>query len=107
MKPTIQLRLFVSGQDRTARRAIDNLRAVCGNTTIRCRYRIDLEIIDIHEHPGLADEDQVFATPTLLKKRPPPVRRIVGDLSNKQDILFIMGINSTPGTESDAGDGHA
>jgi len=107
MKPTIQLRLFVSGRDRAALRAIKSLRAVCEDTSIRSRYRIDLEIIDIHESPELADEDQVFATPTLLKKHPAPVRRVVGDLSNRQEILFTMDIKSTPGTESEAGDGKA
>ncbi|HSH42032.1 MAG TPA: circadian clock KaiB family protein [Arenicellales bacterium] len=107
MKPIIQLRLFVCGQDLAALRAIESLKAVCDDRTVRCRYRIDLEIIDIHESPELADEEQVFATPTLLKMQPPPARRLVGDLSSRKDILSIMDMESPSGTESGAGEGNA
>jgi len=90
----ISLRLFVSGRSPAAQRALENLRAVCDDEAVRRKYQIDLDVVDIQQSPELAEEDHILATPTLLKKLPLPVRRMVGDLSNQQDIYVTLDIES-------------
>lgn len=102
MKTKIALRLFISGQSRTAMRAIDNLKAVCDDPVVKRRYDLSVDIIDINESPQIAEEDRVLVTPTLLKKLPPPIRRVVGDLSDTQDILMTLDIDSSGREDSKA-----
>ena len=83
------LRLFVAGMTARSQRTIANLRAICA---AHIGNRVDLEIIDIYRSPQLAEADQVVAAPTLLKLRPLPVRRIIGDLSDKARVLRGLGL---------------
>ena len=83
------LRLFVAGMTARSQRTIGNLRAIC---VAHLGDRVDLEIVDIYQSPQLAEADQVVAAPTLLKLRPLPVRRIIGDLSDKPRVLRGLGL---------------
>ncbi|MDZ7839522.1 MAG: circadian clock KaiB family protein [Gammaproteobacteria bacterium] len=99
MKPKIKLRLFISRNSQAAERARDNLKAVCDDPAVKRRHDIELEIIDVDESPKLTAGDNVLVTPTLLKTLPEPVRRMVGDLSNEQDIFVTLDIDPPAGAE--------
>ena len=86
-----KLRLFVTGATARSVRAIENMRKVC-EENLKGRY--DLEVIDVYQNPEATRELQVVATPTLVKMLPEPLRRIIGDLSNKERVL--AGLNLTP-----------
>jgi circadian clock protein KaiB len=88
------LKLYVTGQTPRAQRAIANLRRLC-KEELEGRYEI--EIIDVLEHPQLAETDRVLATPTLIKQLPPPLRRVIGDLSNRDKVL--LGLDVRPRDE--------
>ncbi len=83
------LRLVIAGTSRRSTDAIANLTAIC-EKYLPGRY--DLEIIDIYQQPELAESLQVVAAPTLLKQMPPPLRRLVGDLSQAKRILFALDL---------------
>jgi circadian clock protein KaiB len=87
--PSYRLRLIVAGRTLRSRRAIDNLRQICDSRLIGM---VDLEVIDIYQLPEMAQEYQVVAAPTLLKLLPLPVRRIIGDLSNSEQILRSLDL---------------
>ena len=82
------LRLFVTGMTARSARAIENMRAIC-DEYLHGRY--DLEIVDIYQQPILASTEQIVAAPTLIKKLPLPMRRIIGDLSNRH--LVRLGLD--------------
>jgi circadian clock protein KaiB len=69
--------------------AIANLRRTC-EEELKGRY--DLQVIDVLEHPQLAEDDNILATPTLIKQLPPPLRRLIGDLSDKQKVLLGLEV---------------
>jgi circadian clock protein KaiB len=79
------LRLYVTGLTPRSERAVRNLRAIC-DEYLAGRY--DLEVIDIYQQPLLAKGEQIIAAPTLIKKLPLPVRRIIGDMSNRERVLL-------------------
>jgi circadian clock protein KaiB len=83
------LRLYITGMTLRSTQAIANIQAVC-RQYLPDRY--DLEVIDIYKHPQLASGEQIVATPTLIKKLPLPLRRMVGDLSNKERVLFGLDL---------------
>lgn len=86
-----ELRLYIAGQtDRTAT-ALDNLKRIC-EEHLSGRYR--LEIVDLLQNPTLARGDQILAVPTLVRRLPPPVKKIIGDLSNTERVL--VGLNLRP-----------
>ncbi len=85
------LRLFVAGINPKSRRAIENLMEIL-EENLKDQY--DLEIIDIYQQPIFAKEGQIVAAPTLIKELPPPLRRFVGDLSNKEKLLLGLELNS-------------
>lgn len=87
------LRLFVAGTTANSLHAIENLRRICD---AHLAGRVDLEIIDIYQQPELAGQHQVVAAPTLVKVLPPPLRRIIGDLSQEQRVLRGLGLPSPP-----------
>jgi circadian clock protein KaiB len=70
-----------------------NLKQIC-ETHLKGKYRI--EVIDLVVHPGLARAEQIVAIPTLIRKLPPPVKRIIGDLSNKERTLVGMELVARP-----------
>jgi circadian clock protein KaiB len=83
------LRLYVTGTTAGSIRAIQQVRRVCDE---HLEGRYDLEVIDIYQLPALAKNDQIIATPTLVKVLPAPLRRLIGDLSNLDRVLFGMDI---------------
>ncbi len=85
------LRLFVTGSTPRSLEAIRNIRAIC-DRELKGRY--ELEVIDIYQHPELAQGEQIVVAPTLVKKLPLPFRRIIGDLSSSERVL--VGLNLVP-----------
>lgn len=85
------LRLYVAGQTPRSLRAFANLRDIC-DKHLAGRYTI--EVIDLLENPQLAQGDQILAIPTLVRKLPPPLRKIIGDLSNTERVL--VGLDLKP-----------
>jgi circadian clock protein KaiB len=83
------LRLFTTGTTPRSSRAIRNLAEIC-ETNLRGKYV--LEVIDIYQEPGRASESDIIAAPTLIKIRPLPVRRIIGDLSDRPKVLLNLEI---------------
>lgn len=86
------LKLFIAGSTPRGQNAIAILRRIC-KEDLAGRYR--LEVIDVLERPKLAEQEKIVATPTLIKALPPPVRRVIGDLSDKEEIL--IGLDILPG----------
>lgn len=87
------LRLYVAGASPRSARAISHLKSICekyldGN--------FNLEIIDLYQQPELAAEEQIVASPTLVKKLPLPLRRLVGDLSDQKRLLMVLGVEDEP-----------
>jgi circadian clock protein KaiB len=78
------LRLYVTGTTARSTRAIANLRQVCEQ---HLTDRYDLEVIDVYQQPELAAREQLVAVPTLIRRLPLPLRRLVGDLSNRKRVL--------------------
>ena len=85
---TYILRLYVAGLTRRSKKAIENAQRIC-DENLQGRYK--LEIIDIAENPRLALVEQIIATPTLIKKLPLPLRRLIGDMSDAEK--FLLGID--------------
>jgi circadian clock protein KaiB len=83
------LRLFTSGTTHRSARAVRNLRDIC-ETDLKGNY--DLEVIDIYQEPGRATESDIIAAPTLIKEEPPPIKRMVGDLSDRPKVLYYLAI---------------
>ena len=88
---TWHLRLYVAGQTPKSIAAFANLKRIC-EEHLKGRYTI--EIIDLVENPQLAKGDQIFAIPTLVRKLPPPLRKIIGDLSDETRVL--VGLDLRP-----------
>ena len=85
------LRLYVAGQTPKSLAAFANLKAIC-EAHLQGKYTI--EVIDLLQHPQLASGDQILAIPTLVRKLPPPLRKIIGDLSNTERVL--VGLDLKP-----------
>jgi circadian clock protein KaiB len=86
---TWELRLYVAGQTAKSAAALANLQRYC-ETYLLGRYT--LEVIDLLKHPQLAEGDQILAIPTLVRKVPEPIRKIIGDLSNEERVLVGLDI---------------
>jgi circadian clock protein KaiB len=83
------LRLFVSGLSARSRRAIDNIKQLC-EAHLAGRY--ELQIIDIYQQPELAKDQQLIAVPTLIKKLPLPLRKLVGDMNDRARVMVMLGV---------------
>lgn len=88
-KPEWQLRLYVAGTTPRSVAALENLRRVC-ETHLAGRYSI--EVIDLLVNPRLAAGDQILAVPTLVRKVPEPIRKIIGDLSDEERVLVGLDV---------------
>jgi circadian clock protein KaiB len=86
-----QLRLYVAGQTPKSMAAFANLKDICEK---HLKGKYEIEVVDLLENPKLAKGDQIFAIPTLVRKLPEPIRKIIGDLSNKERVL--VGLNLYP-----------
>ena len=85
------LRLYVSGSMLKSARAVNNLKRIC-EQYLKGRY--ELKVVDICRHPNLARSEQIVAAPTLIKRLPLPLRRLIGDLSNQESVL--LGLDLRP-----------
>ncbi len=88
---TWYLRLYVAGQTPKSLTAFANLKKYC-DETLPGRYEI--EVVDLLEHPQLAEGDQIVAIPTLVRRLPPPMKKIIGDLSSRERTL--VGLDLKP-----------
>ncbi len=86
-----RLRLYVAGQTPKSLIALANLKRLC-ESELAGRYQ--LEVIDLLEHPHLASQDEILAVPTLVRKLPPPIRKVIGDLSSKERVLVGLGLDT-------------
>lgn len=82
------LRLYITGMTPRSEQAISNLRRIMAD---ELDDGYELEIVDVLERPQLAEDERIIATPTLIKRLPPPLRRIIGDLSNTD--LVVLGLD--------------
>jgi circadian clock protein KaiB len=89
-----ELRLYVAGQSPKSLEAFANLKRIC-EEHLKGRYTI--EVVDLLENPQLAKGDQILAVPTLVRKLPPPIRKIIGTLSEEDRVL--VGLNIRPHNE--------
>ncbi len=98
--PKYVFKLYVTGRTPRSERAISNLHRIC-ETALKHQYEI--MVIDVLEEPHLAEQDRILATPTLVKQLPPPVRRVLGDLSDTEQVLWGLDVWQSFGDFSDAG----
>jgi circadian clock protein KaiB len=89
------LKLYVAGRSARAEAALRNLEAICEE---HLSGRYEIEVIDLLKHPQLARGDQIVAVPTLVRRLPQPIKRIIGDLSNADRVL--IGLDLRPRTRS-------
>ncbi|GAB2849729.1 circadian clock KaiB family protein [Hymenobacter segetis] len=93
LQETWELRLYVAGQTPKSVTALANLKRYC-EQHLKGRYK--LEVVDLLVNPQLAEGDQILAIPTLVRKVPEPIRKIIGDLSNEERVL--VGLDVRPAT---------
>lgn len=91
--PKLVLRLYVAGTSTRSMRAIQNAKEIC-DENLAGHY--ELEVIDIFQQPSLAKDDQILAVPTLIKKLPAPLRRFIGDLSDRNVVLVGLDLKRKP-----------
>ena len=91
----LSLKLYVTGQTSRTQRASVHLRQIVKG------LEADLKIIDVLENPQMAEDDAILATPTLIKASPKPIRRIIGDLSDKKKVLLGLGLDPCSGSDDD------
>jgi circadian clock protein KaiB len=89
----IELRLYIAGQTGRSIAALANLRRIC-EEHLAGRYRV--EVIDLLQHPDQAQRDQIVAIPTLVRRLPEPIRRIIGDLSDSERVLVGLEVEPKP-----------
>jgi circadian clock protein KaiB len=92
-----ELRLYVAGQTRKSLSALANLQRIC-REHLGDKYRV--EVVDLLEHPSLAQGDQILAIPTLVRKLPAPIRKIIGDLSDTERVLVGLDLKHREGAKS-------
>jgi circadian clock protein KaiB len=92
-KEIYELRLYIAGQTAKSATALRNLKKYCEEHLLD---QYSIEIIDLLKNPQLAEGDQILAIPTLVKKVPEPVRKIIGDLSNEEKVLVGLDIRPRP-----------
>jgi len=88
-----ELRLYVAGRSGKSVAAFENLKKLC-DEHLAGKYRI--EVVDLLVHPQLAKGDQIVAIPTLVRKLPPPIRKVIGDLSNPEHTLVGLQLRPAP-----------
>jgi len=91
VKQKYELRLYVAGKTPKSVTALSNLKKYCEE---HMKGEYSIEVIDLLVHPQLAEGDQILAIPTLVKKVPEPVRKIIGDLSNEEKVLVGLDIRT-------------
>jgi circadian clock protein KaiB len=87
------LRLYVAGQSAKSLRAFANLKVLCED---HLAGRYEIEIIDLIDNPSLAGGDDILAVPTLVRRLPPPLRKVIGDLSDTERVLIGLRVEPEP-----------
>jgi len=85
------LRLYLTGASERSSRAIESVKNLC-EQYLKGRY--DLEVIDLYQQPHRAKADQIIAVPTLIKELPPPLRRLIGDLTNTRRVMIALDLKA-------------
>lgn len=88
-RKTYVLHLYVTGMTPQSMRAIDNVKKLCEQ---HLHGRYELEVVDLYQNPKLAEGEQIIAVPTLIKKLPLPLRRVIGDMSKAERILVGLDL---------------
>jgi len=83
------LKLYVTGETVASRRAIRNLTEIC-EAELEGEYQIT--VVDLLKQPAMAEDERIVATPMLIKELPPPLRRIIGDLSDREEVLLGLDV---------------
>ena len=89
------LKLYITGKTPRTQNAVSMLKRIC-EEELEGHY--ELQVIDVLERPQLAEDEKILATPTLIKVMPLPLRRIIGDLSDKQKVLLFLDLHPFPET---------
>ena len=92
------LRLYVTGTTGKSVHAIQNVRRICEE---HLKGVYELEVVDLYKNLPLARGDQIIAAPTLVKRLPAPLRRLIGDMSDEQRVLIGLDLRPRPGRRSD------
>ncbi len=87
------LKLYITGMTPNSKRAVENVKRICEE---HLHGRYELEVIDIYQQPMLAEGEQILAAPTLIKKLPDPLRRLIGDMSNTEKVLLGLDLRPKP-----------
>src|SRR5262245_12815033 len=87
------LRLYMTGTRSRSLRALENIKKIC-EQFVPGGY--ELEVVDLYQQPAMAAEEQIIAAPTVVRRRPLPVRRVIGDMSNAQRVLDGLDLHSAP-----------
>ena len=82
-------RLYVAGRSPNSIRAIQNITKIC-DEYLQGKY--ELEVIDIYQQPDLVEKEQILAIPTLIKKLPPPLQKLIGDMTNKEQVIICLDL---------------
>lgn len=85
------LKLYITGHTVRSQQAINNLQQIIEE---KLNDKYQMKVIDILEHPKLAEDEKILATPLLMKKLPPPIRRIIGDLSDSEKVLMGLDLRT-------------
>ena len=85
--PKRKMRLYVAGMSARSSLAISNIRAICEQ---QYKDGFELEIIDIYQQMDMAERDNIIAAPTLIRMLPPPLLRLIGDMTDKEKVLLVM-----------------
>ena len=85
------LKLYVVGRTIRSERAIANLRRIC-EEDLKCAFKI--AVVDILEHPQLAEDEKIIATPVVIRELPQPMRRVIGDLSDAEKVLIGLDLHA-------------
>jgi circadian clock protein KaiB len=93
LSPRYVLRLYVTGKTPNSLRAIANLKEVC-EEYLPGQY--DLQVVDVYQQPELAEGDRIMVVPTLIKKLPAPLRRLIGDLSDRERMVIRLDLLPDP-----------
>lgn len=89
----VHVKLFLTGRTARSEQALTNIKMIGGLYRKKTGIDFEISVFDVLEHPEMAEKMGIFATPTLIKDSPPPVRRIIGDLSDTDKVLFGLGLN--------------
>lgn len=99
-KPRYVLRLYVAGQTPASLNAIREVKDVC---EMHLGGRYELEVIDLYQRPVLREGERIIAVPTLVKALPPPLKKIIGDMSNTAQVLVGLDIDTDDAEDGDEG----